>query len=94
MCLVAGVEIAGKVSLKHVYEIAKIKSQDSTFTNVPMKTICHSVIGTAHSCGIEVVRQDLDPLEYAEFLTERRQIVKDQEQELQDAKAAKMLRVA
>lgn len=88
-----GKEIAGRVSLRHVYEIAKIKSEDSCWENIPLKTICESVICTAHSCGIEVVK-DLDAKEYGIFLEDRRQIVEQQEAELQEAKAAKLLRVA
>jgi len=30
-------EIAGKISVKHVYEIAKIKSQDKWYIGVPLK---------------------------------------------------------
>jgi len=58
-----------------------------------MERICKGVIGAAHSCGIEVVRH-LDPEEYGAFLQERRQIVEQQEAELAEAKAAKLLRVA
>ena len=58
-----------------------------------MEQICRSVIGTAHSCGIEVVK-DLDAAEYGLFLEERRKVVEQQETELQEAKAAKLLRVA
>lgn len=49
------------------------------------------IIGTARSCGIEVVR-DLDPKEYEEFLKERAVIIENQKKELQEKKEAKMLR--
>ena len=88
-----GQECAGKVTFRHIYEIARIKSADPCFENIPMERICKSIIGAAHSCGIAVVR-DLDPVEYGAFLEERRQIVEQQETELQEAKAAKLLRVA
>ena len=88
-----GQECAGKITLRHVYEIARIKSADPCFENIPMERICKSVIGGAHSCGIDVVR-DLDAAEYGAFLEERRKIVEEQEAELQEAKAAKLLRVA
>ena len=90
LCL-AGKEIAGKVSLKHIYEIAAIKSEDPCWETVPMEEICKAVIGTAHSCGIQVVRS-LTSDDYAPFLEERRQIVENQELELQEARAAKLLR--
>ncbi|KAI0238348.1 39S ribosomal protein L11, mitochondrial [Lamellibrachia satsuma] len=86
-----GKEIAGKVSLKHIYEIAAIKSEDPCWETVPMEEICKAVIGTAHSCGIQVVRS-LTSDDYAPFLEERRQIVENQELELQEARAAKLLR--
>ncbi|KAL3872528.1 hypothetical protein ACJMK2_035751 [Sinanodonta woodiana] len=85
-------EIAGKVSLKHIYEIAKIKSQDEAFDMVPMEEICRSVIGTAHSCGIQVVKE-IKPEEYGKFLQERKEIVAQQEKELEEQRQAKMLRL-
>ena len=85
--------MAGKVTLKHVYEIAKIKSEDPVWEGFPMERICKSVIGTAHSCGIQIVR-DLDPKEYGMFLEEREKLVEEQEQDLEDARQAKLLRVA
>lgn len=89
----AGQEVAGKLTLKHIYEIAKIKSQDPTFENEPLERVCRMVIGSAHTCGIEIVKE-LDAEEYGQFLEERREIVAQQEEELLEAKAAKMMRVA
>uniref|UniRef100_A0A8D9BTM8 Large ribosomal subunit protein uL11m n=1 Tax=Cacopsylla melanoneura TaxID=428564 RepID=A0A8D9BTM8_9HEMI len=88
-----GREVAGKLTLKHVYEIAKIKSEDPCFECEPMESICRKVIGTARALGIEVVR-DLDPEEYQQFLAERQEIVEQQKKELQEAKEAKMLRTS
>lgn len=89
----SGKEVAGKVTLKHVYEIAKIKQEDFFLQTVPLQELCRLVIGTARSCGIQVVR-DLDPKEYEEFLIERKEIVEQQKKELQEKKEAKMLRTA
>ena len=50
-----GREVTGTVTLKQIYEIAKIKKQDSTCKNVPLRSICRSIIGSARSMGIEVV---------------------------------------
>lgn len=47
--------IVGKVSLKHVYEIAKIKKTDSRHASLDLKTIVKSVIGVAQSIGVDVV---------------------------------------
>eukprot|EP00245_Coleochaete_scutata_P005949 TRINITY_DN19996_c0_g1_i1.p2 TRINITY_DN19996_c0_g1~~TRINITY_DN19996_c0_g1_i1.p2 ORF type:complete len:155 (+),score=36.32 TRINITY_DN19996_c0_g1_i1:222-686(+) len=55
----AGHETAGVVTLKHVYEIAKIKQQDPDEQYVPLESICKSIIGTARSMGIQV-RRSLD----------------------------------
>ncbi|XP_030763430.1 39S ribosomal protein L11, mitochondrial [Sitophilus oryzae] len=88
-----GKEIAGKVTFKHVYEIAKIKSEDPTLQCQSLQNICNMVIGIAKSCGIEVVRQ-LDPKEYGEFLIERAAIIEQQKKELQEKREAKMLRAA
>ena len=89
----SGQEVAGKVTLKHIYEIAKIKSQDPCWDYEPLQKVCIAVMGAAHSCGIEVVKE-LHPEEYKQFLEERKQIVADQEEELEDARQAKLLRVA
>lgn len=88
-----GQEIAGKVTLKHIYEIAKVKSQDPSFENVELIRICRLVIGSAHSLGIEVVKGDLDPKEYHEFLEERKLVVAEQDRELEEKKQAKLLRL-
>lgn len=89
----AGQEVAGKVTLKHIYEIAKIKCQDECWECEPLEDVCKSLIKSAHTCGIEVV-QDLDVEEYRQFLDDRKFIVKGQEQELEDARQAKLMRVS
>ncbi|CAO3621592.1 unnamed protein product [Cunninghamella blakesleeana] len=50
-----GSEIVGKVSLKHVYEIAKVKQKDANLQHLSLESICGSIIGVARSVGIEVV---------------------------------------
>lgn len=45
----------GKLSLKHVYAIAKIKQTDERHKNISMENIVKSVIGVAKSMGIEIV---------------------------------------
>lgn len=51
-----GHSAAGTVTLKHVYEIAKIKSADPNFKNVSLESVCRTVVGAARSLGIRVVR--------------------------------------
>jgi len=45
----------GKVSLKHVYEIAKIKQLDDRLGGLPLEKIAKTVLGTAASMGVVVV---------------------------------------
>lgn len=49
-----GSEIVGNVSVKHVYEIAKIKSQEENLKHLPMESICSTIVATAKSMGIAV----------------------------------------
>lgn len=86
-------EQAGKITLKHVYEIAVLKKQDPVNRHTDLKEMCEMVIECAHTCGIDVVRH-LDPEEYGEFLKEREKVVEEQEKALLEAKQAKLLRVA
>lgn len=87
----SGQDIAGKITLKHIYEIAVIKKEDPTLETKSLQEVCNIVIGVAKSCGIEVVK-DLSPEDYGQFLTERKAIVEQQKKELQEKKEAKMLR--
>lgn len=50
-----GSQIVGKVSLKHIYEIAKVKQQDANLKHLSLESICASIIGVAKSVGIQVV---------------------------------------
>lgn len=51
-----GREIGGKITLKHVYEIATIKIKDPPNALLTLEQMCKSLLGTARTCGIEVVR--------------------------------------
>lgn len=51
-----GKEKAGVLSLKHIYEIALIKKQDPYLANMSLEAMCKSLIGSARSMGIEVVK--------------------------------------
>ncbi|XP_033647975.1 39S ribosomal protein L11, mitochondrial-like [Asterias rubens] len=65
----AGKQVFGKITLKHVYEIAKIKHQDSPLQDLSLQDVCKQIIGTCRSVGVQIVR-DLDPEEYKQFLEE------------------------
>lgn len=70
-------EIAGKLTLKHVYEIAKVKSKDEWYDCVPLEKICQKIIDEARYMGFEVVKH-LDEEEYAKFLKYRDGVIQDQ----------------
>lgn len=50
-----GHEAIGKVSLKHVYEIAKIKQSELRLSGQSLQGLCKSVISSARSVGIKIV---------------------------------------
>ena len=50
-----GHEITGTVSLKHVYEIAKIKGTDEHLKTLPLESIARMIVGSAKSLGVQVV---------------------------------------
>ncbi|XP_037293927.1 39S ribosomal protein L11, mitochondrial-like [Manduca sexta] len=86
-------EICGKITLKHLYEIAKIKQQDPPLEWKSLEEICTMLVATARTCGIEIVKE-LDAKEYGDFLAERKKIVEEQKKLLQEKREAKMLRTA
>lgn len=45
----------GEVSLKHVYEIARIKQSETRLSGLSMEGLVRSVVAQARSCGIGVV---------------------------------------
>lgn len=50
-----GHNIVGTISLKHIYEIAKIKKTDERHKDKELRSICSSIILTAKVVGVEVV---------------------------------------
>ncbi|KAH7370362.1 putative mitochondrial ribosomal protein L11 [Rhexocercosporidium sp. MPI-PUGE-AT-0058] len=50
----SGNEIVGSISLKHVYEIAKIKQSELRLSGLSLEGLCKSVISSAKSVGVEV----------------------------------------
>ncbi|CAH00534.1 mitochondrial 54S ribosomal protein uL11m [Kluyveromyces lactis] len=47
--------VCGELSLKHIYEIAKIKKTDGRHAALELEGIVKSIIGVAKSMGIKVV---------------------------------------
>ncbi|XP_062892284.1 39S ribosomal protein L11, mitochondrial isoform X2 [Mobula hypostoma] len=85
-----GHEVAGVVTVKHIYEIAKVKSEDESFQlqDMSLRDVCKSLIGTAQSLGIKVVR-DLSAEEYASFREQREEQLKAEASSLEAAAAKK-----
>jgi len=50
-----GTESVGTVTLKHVFEIAKIKQTEMRLSGLSLEGLCKSVISQAKSIGINVV---------------------------------------
>ncbi|KAK3390573.1 mitochondrial 54S ribosomal protein YmL19 [Podospora didyma] len=50
-----GKETVGTVSLKHIYQIAKIKQSELRLSGLPLEGLCRSIIFQAKSIGISVV---------------------------------------
>ncbi|EKD20057.1 mitochondrial 54S ribosomal protein uL11m [Drepanopeziza brunnea f. sp. 'multigermtubi'] len=50
----SGSEIVGSVSLKHVFEIAKIKQSELRLSGLSLEGLCKSVVSSAKSVGVEV----------------------------------------
>lgn len=50
-----GHEVVGTVSLKHVYEIARIKATDEHLKHLRLEAIASTVVATAKTLGVQVV---------------------------------------
>ncbi|OQR93227.1 50S ribosomal protein L11 [Achlya hypogyna] len=50
-----GQKEVGTVSLRHIYEIAKVKQQDELLDYIELESLCKSIIGSAKSMGLRVV---------------------------------------
>jgi len=85
-------EIAGKISLRHVYEIAKVKSQDEWYDCVPLQKICQEIIDEARYMGFEVVKH-LDETEYAKFLKYREGVIQEQIKLIEEKRLQRIQRV-
>lgn len=86
-------EICGKITVKHLYEIAQIKRQDNWLKGYTLKQLCEMLLGECRHLGLKVVHE-LDKNEYLEFLKERKIFVDEQIKAAEEAKAAKLNRLA
>lgn len=51
-----GHEEVGTVSLKHVYEIAKIKQSELRLSGLSLQGLCRSIIHQARTMGVKIVK--------------------------------------
>lgn len=84
-------ETAGIISLKHVYEIAKLKHEDPNPSLYPLEEMVRKVIGIAHGMGIKV-RRSVSEEEIREFQQRRLVELEEQARALQEARQAKLQR--
>lgn len=50
-----GHQTVGTVSLKHIYEIAKVKQMELRLSGLSLQGLCKTVIAQAKSIGVDVV---------------------------------------
>jgi len=51
-----GHDIVGKVHVKQIYEIAKVKQRDEHLARIDLYSLCRSIAASAKSMGLEVVK--------------------------------------
>ncbi|XP_072032578.1 large ribosomal subunit protein uL11m-like [Amphiura filiformis] len=81
----------GIVTLKHIYEIAKIKQTDSSLQDISLMEVCKQIIASTRTMGIEVVKEiSVEDLRtFREDAEERMKAIEDaMEQAKQEAYAA------
>lgn len=88
-----GGEVAGKITHRHLYEIAAIKLKDPPNALLTHQQMTQMLVGVCRSLGVEVVRH-LDADEYANFLAERKIYLAQQKAALEEEREAKMARSA
>lgn len=49
-----GHDVVGKVHVKQIYEIAKVKQTDAHLKDIPLKSLCRSIAASATSIGLKV----------------------------------------
>lgn len=50
-----GKEVVGEVTLKHIYEIARMKQTETRLSGLSLEGLCKSVMSQAKSMGVKVV---------------------------------------
>ncbi|XP_031629483.1 39S ribosomal protein L11, mitochondrial [Contarinia nasturtii] len=86
-----GHEIAGKITHRHLYEIAQIKLKDPPNALLTLQQMTQMLASVCRTVGVEIVRH-LDPDDYAKFLAERKIIIAEQKAAMEKERESKMLR--
>lgn len=55
-----GHKTAGEITLKQIYEIAKVKQNDPNLMSIPLQSIVSQIINSTKSMGINVVKKRAD----------------------------------
>lgn len=50
-----GHDVVGKIHVKQIYEIAKVKQRDEHLKDISLLALCRCIAGSAQSMGVEVV---------------------------------------
>lgn len=82
------------MTIKHIYEIAKIKHEDpfEKYQLFELYQVVNRVMLIAQNNGIEVQRE-LDPDEYQEFLKARFAYLDELDKKLEEERLAKLHRI-
>jgi ribosomal protein L11 len=51
--------VAGKIHVKQIYEIGKIKQRDETLKGIALESLCRCIAGSCGSMGIEIVNEEI-----------------------------------
>jgi ribosomal protein L11 len=51
--------LVGKIHVKQIYEIGKIKQRDETLQRIPLENLCRCIAGSCGSMGIEIVNEEI-----------------------------------
>ncbi|CAF1125936.1 unnamed protein product [Didymodactylos carnosus] len=88
-----GEEPGGRISVRHIYEIARIKIQDEPYQGLPLETICRDLVYRAQVLGIEVVKT-INVDEHKKYMEDLRILHERQAKEIEEEQQAKLLRGA
>eukprot|EP00744_Colponema_vietnamica_P007932 GILI01011359.1.p1 GENE.GILI01011359.1~~GILI01011359.1.p1 ORF type:complete len:162 (-),score=28.17 GILI01011359.1:151-636(-) len=51
-----GHDVVGKINIKYIYEIAKLKIRDPGFEHYSLEGLCKCLVGTCRTLGLQIVK--------------------------------------